>query len=233
MIDMCTAFSSPNEDCSLFGTLFNIESNKVHNVKSALEALRTAAVGVRNLRNKLFHDFLTLGSQYFDNLIACSKQVLQSIRILISCLCGEHRSDYVQQALNEIDVIVKRDSNLSDDERDDLNRIIQQMLEELDQRKSRKFDSFAVCLKNDIREYLTVGVFVSYIFGANFNWHIRKSNRNTRGSGNSLQSLLLGSDSSRQTFPRQQGGGQGTAAGVEFADVVDARKYCSHVLHCL
>jgi len=189
MIDMCTAFSfgeNKNKDKDTgkennFRSLFNIESNKTQDLKSALEALKEAAVGrqtsketrkvgVRDLRNKLFHDFLTISTQDFEHLVTCSKQLLFSTRTVISCLCGEHSSDYIQHALNEIDVIAKRDltvSKLSDDERDDLNRRNQQMLQELEKMKSRKFDSFAVCLKQDIQEHLIPSLYAANMFHTN------------------------------------------------------------------
>jgi hypothetical protein len=224
MIDMCTAFSfgeNTNKDKDTgkdknFQSLFDIESNKRQDLKLALETLKEAAVGrqiskdtkkvgVRDLRNKLFHDFLTISTQDFDNLVACSKQLLTSTRAVISCLRGEHSSDCVQQSLNEIDVIAKRDltvSKLSDDERDNLNRRNQEMLQELEKMKSRKFDSFAVCLKHDIQDYLIPSLYAANICSIQlFNPHIRQSKRQAWGSGNSLQSLLSGSDSSCQIIP--------------------------------
>lgn len=256
MIDMCTAFSfgeNKNRDKDTgkdknFQSLFNIESSKRQDLKLALEALKEAAVGrqtskdtrklgVRDLRNKLFHDFLTISTQDFDNLVGCSKQLLASTHAVISCLCGEHSSDCVQQALNEIDAIDKRNltvSKLSDDERDNLNRRNQEMLQELEKMKSRKFDSFAVCLKHDIQEHLIPSLYAVNTCSIQFfNPHIRQSKRQAWGAGNSLQSLLSGSDYSCQIIPRQQAGGQGTAAGVEFADVVDPHKHRAHVLHCV
>lgn len=192
MIDLCDAFSlgkGKNKECLVFRSLFNIKSEKLQDLHTALATLRKAAVGhqtsneskelgVRDLRNKMFHDFLTLSTRDFENLVECSKQVLSSIHTAISCLCGEHRSDYVQQAFAEIDDIVIRDltvAKLSDDERDELNRRNQQMLEEhenlmreeakvMKQKLGRKFDSFAVCLKNDLLEHLIPSVYCTYIF---------------------------------------------------------------------
>jgi hypothetical protein len=185
MIDLCTVFSlSRSKECIVFRSLFNIDSNKVRDLQLALEAMRKAAVGhqkqksgdlkeedlkeegVRHLRNKLFHDFLTISPDDFHNLVACSKQLLDSVRTVISCLCEKLSSECVQQALDEIDAIVKRDltvAKLSDDEYDDLHRRNQQMLEELEKLKSRKFDSVAVCLKHDIQEFLNPSVYAAHV----------------------------------------------------------------------
>ncbi len=179
MIDMCTAFHiGKDKECSVFRSLFNVEPEKQEALKLALESLRKAAVGhqisnqskeagVRDLRNIMFHDFLTLDTQDFQALVSCATQLLEAVRVVVSCIGGEHRSEFVGEALAEIADILIRDLNvarLSEDEREVLNRQNRQMLKELElmqQEKQalkvklgRRFDSLAVCLKSDIQDDL-------------------------------------------------------------------------------
>ena len=182
MIGMCKAFS-PGQDnnCSVFLSLFDIKPDRHQAFKSALAALRQAAVGrdvsnetkevgVKDLRNRMFHDFLTLSTPDFEALVACSKQLLSSICMIISCIAGDHQSDYAEQALAEIDSdagIVRRDlivAKLCDEDQEVMNRTNKQMLEELERMQDEMitmkmklgshFKSFAVCLKDDIEEHL-------------------------------------------------------------------------------
>jgi RIO-like serine/threonine protein kinase len=177
MIDMCTVFSvGKDKDCSVFRSLFSLEPDKQEVLKLALESLRTAAVGrqisnqskeagVRDLRNTMFHDFLTLDTRSFQALVTCATQLLESVRVVVSCIRGEHRSDFIDEALAEIAGMLKRDlivAKLSEDEREVLHRQNKQMLEELElmqlekramkEKLGRKFDSLAVCLKTDIQD---------------------------------------------------------------------------------
>ena len=182
MIDMCTAFSPGKEkDCAVFRSLFNVKSEKMEHLKAALDAVRKAAVGrqtsrelkelgVKDIRNKLFHDFLTLAAQDFSTLVACAKNLLIGIREVVDCISGDYCADYAEEALAEIEGdtgIVNRDlqvAMLSERELEVLIRQRQQMLEELErmqeerkvlkEKLGRKFDSFAVCLMQDLREQL-------------------------------------------------------------------------------
>ncbi len=181
MIDMCTAFSvGKDKDCSVFRSLFSVEPDKQQALTLALESLRTAAAGrqisnqskeagVRDLRNTMFHDFLTLDTQSFQALVACATQLLDSVRVVVSCIRGEHRSDFIDEALAEIAGLSKRDlivTMLSEDEREVLHQQNKQMLEELElmqlekqalkEKLGRKFDSLAVCLKTDIQDDMLI-----------------------------------------------------------------------------
>jgi RIO-like serine/threonine protein kinase len=176
MIDMCTAFSpGKDKNCFVFRSLFRVEPDKQEALNMALESLKRAAVGrqlsnqskeagIRDVRNTMFHDFLTLDMQDFHSLVACSTQLLEAVRVCVSCIRGEYRSDFVDEALVEIASMLKRDlrvAKLSEDERELLNRQNKQMLEELElmqqekqalkEKLGRKFDALAVCLKTDIQ----------------------------------------------------------------------------------
>ena len=179
MMDMCAVFSSGKENnCSEFCSLFDVKHDKHAGLKAALDSVRKAAVGARDSRNKLAHNLLTLGAQDFDALTSCARQLLPSVCSVLTSISGEHSTDYVKQALADIEDILKRDINsatLSDHERLVLVQQNRQLLEEremraqlleerdrlqeeknvLKQKLGRKFDSFAPCLKTDIQDQLT------------------------------------------------------------------------------
>jgi hypothetical protein len=160
----------------------------------ALTDLRLAAVGsslsngsqqlgVRDIRNKMFHDFLTLDRQEFDLLVISARMLLQSMRDIDICIGLNNEAFYEKQALAKIDSIVNRDMkmlNVDFFEREILERQRQDMLEELEKkheqdmhgilheneqlksllklpRAGRKFDSFAICLVEDLQSDLTPG----------------------------------------------------------------------------
>lgn len=259
MIDMCKAFSIDDE-CSVFCSLFQVNTENRELLKLALQNLRTAAVGrtksnqlkesgVKDLRNMMFHDFLTLDSRDFEVLVACAKQLLEAIRVVLSIVGDDRRSDYAVQALAEIEDLVHRDvtvEKLSDSERQVFERRNEQMLEEFERiqeehklfkaKLGRKFDSFAVCLKSDIQNDLKEGIHAAYrcINAAHsFHTYIRQSNRQNWRSRDCLPCSLSGPDARRQIVQRKQTRRCGKEAGAKFAHVIDTYEHCSHVLHCI
>ena len=169
MMDMCRAFSSGKEnDCSEFCSLFDVKHNKRAGLKASLDNVRKAAVGARDSRNKLAHNLLTISTQDFNALVSCARQLLQSVRSVVTSISGKHSTEYVEQALADIEDILKRSLNsgtLSDHERMVLRQQNTQLLEERDrlqdeknvlkQKLGRKFDSFPPWLKTDILDQLT------------------------------------------------------------------------------
>ncbi len=227
MIDMCSAFSKDNVFCSLF----EVKSENREVLKFALENLRKAAVGrqisnqlkengVRDLRNMMFHDFLTLDTKNFEALVACTKQLLDAICVVLSIVGDEHLSDYVFQALAEVEGLAHRDlmvAKLSDSERQAFELKNEQMLEELEKiqeetnvlkvKLGRKFDAFPVCLRTDIQDDLKQGILDSYhnVHAVHsFNIYLRQSNRQNRWRWDSLPCLLSGPDARRKIVQGQQ-----------------------------
>jgi hypothetical protein len=182
MIDMCTVFSL-NRDIrrSVLCSLFNISPENMGAFNTALDAVKKAAVGfqtsksskelgLRDLRNRLFHDFLTIDALDFDALVACAVQLLEGCRYCVGCINDYHLADYPEHALAEIqgeNGIVNRDMQIAALSNRDHEVLVSQrlqMLEELErfheekkvmkEKFGRKFDCFAVCLKKDISEQL-------------------------------------------------------------------------------
>jgi hypothetical protein len=147
MIDMCTVF---NPDAAVFRTLFVVRPESVLKLTSALQNLKRGVLGthskdskdfgVRDIRNKLFHEFLTLESKDFESLEKSSRLVLTSVRDIISSINGSHCLDYVEHALSTIDGLIARDirvSSLSSTEQAVLTQQKQHMLKELDEVKEQ------------------------------------------------------------------------------------------------
>jgi hypothetical protein len=206
MISMCIAFSSCSQDktigvdtdgnlknsfemdfCSLFSEL---EPHHVISVGKALADLRHAAVGhfssgkkvfgVRDIRNKMFHDFLTLNSEEFEALLTASRKLLEALRDIDSCMKWGNQTVYEEQAIRKIfgpDGIVKRNMETPDlFDYEILKRQRQDMLDELEKKHEqrmneminerqqlqvcltlgRKIDSFAICLRKDLEANLVL-----------------------------------------------------------------------------
>jgi hypothetical protein len=92
-------------------------------------------LGVKDIRNKLFHEFLTLDSKDFESLVKSSRLVLTSIRDIVSCMNGSHFLDYVERALSTVDDLIARDILISSLSSTEQAVLTQQMLEELDKVK--------------------------------------------------------------------------------------------------
>jgi hypothetical protein len=147
MIEMCTVFSTR---CDIFRSLFHVEDHARENLISGLASLNQAIVGslnskglqqrgIRNIRNQLAHDFLTLDRDSFVVLQVCAKQFLENMRVLYSCI-GQENLD-LEQALPEINRVVDRDMKISSFDDNDFSILISYI---------RKFDFFATCLRQDI-----------------------------------------------------------------------------------
>jgi hypothetical protein len=144
MIDMCTAFAP---DAVVFQTLFEVlpGTETVQKLMDALRSLKRAAVGeqiskdkkicgVRDVRNKLFHEFLMVDPTDFEILATSSRRILGSIHNIVSCLNGSHSSVYADAAASAIDDIISKDLrvvSLNDAERTALQLQQGQMLEQL------------------------------------------------------------------------------------------------------
>ncbi len=178
MIDMCTVFSLGDErDCPAFCSLFNVSPDIVAkgHLPTALDSVRKAAVGARELRNKLAHDLLTLHPRDFDHLVECARQLLAGLHSAFSCVTEKghfaHCFEQSDVSRDEIDGILTRHVtlfNLTDDERQVLYQQAQQLHAErerlveennlLKKKIGRNFDSFAACLKSEINMQLLAGM---------------------------------------------------------------------------
>jgi hypothetical protein len=195
MIDCCTAFvDDKDKKCSLFCSLFGVESHQT--LVKSLVNLKKAAVGfqisngskepgVKDIRNKMFHDFLTLRESDFKVFLASAQKFLQSLLDIDSCIAGGRQAFYEDQLL-EIDSVAKRNlksSGFNDLERSTVTRKKQDMLDEKATEHQNKIlkshqekqelrlllklglavDSSAIFLREDIQEQLVEGACVSFL----------------------------------------------------------------------
>jgi hypothetical protein len=171
MIDLCKAFDSEKDkSCSLFLSLFSDVSIKLHHLRSALDSLKSATGAIRDSRNNLAHNLLTISAQNFDKLVAAARELLPSVHLAMSCISEGHRPELAAAALAEVERIVSRDvqiATLSDRECQQIAQLRQQLEEEEEERDrlkqeisslkmklSRKFDSLRVRLVGEIKEQL-------------------------------------------------------------------------------
>jgi hypothetical protein len=180
MITMCTVFSSgKDKDCSVFRSMFIVDNAKEKQgiLQIGLDTLQQNAIGVRDSRNKMAHNMLTLHSGDFDHLVESARKLLQGVCSVLSCISQENSIDhYVKRALAEIDIITECDLQLgalNGLEHQIVNQQHQGLFEErewmleneklrdektaLKRKLGRKFDSFAPCLMKDIRNHIQEG----------------------------------------------------------------------------
>jgi len=174
---MCTAFSCGNDrSCYVFRALFNIDPAKHDIFRKALDTLHQAANGTRKSRNNLAHNLLSASTPDFDDLVRHVRQLLESIRIIVSCVTEALPSDHSESALCEIDSILKRDYQIATITDDEQLKVVQQgrqlleLLEENEQlveehgrlrqklERVRSFDSVARCVKSHIQHQLIEGI---------------------------------------------------------------------------
>ena len=87
MLLTCTAFLDKDAFLSLFGVTHG--EAVPDNLPSALGAVRNAANSARQLRTKLAHDMLTLDASDFDYLVSCSRQLLEGVCSIFSCISDD------------------------------------------------------------------------------------------------------------------------------------------------
>jgi hypothetical protein len=196
MIDCCAAFvDDKDKKCSLFCSLFEVESHQT--LVTSLVNLKKAAVGfqisngskepgVKDIRNKMFHDFLTLRESDFKGFLVSAQKFLQSLLDIDSCIAGGRQAFYEDQLL-EIDSVAKRNlksSGFNDLERSTVTRKKQDMLDEKATEYQNKIlknhqekqelrlllklsvavDSSAIFLREDIQDQLVEGAYLSCTF---------------------------------------------------------------------
>ena len=140
-------------------------------LKSALDDVRQGLhgaefkyPGVVDFRNKLCHNLLTLDTRSFDALVSRARNVFLGIQTIQPLIAQEQQAEHSGEILADIDRIVQRDMRVAALTEHEIKILVQQreeMLEERDRLKvrlSRKFDSFAPCLKKDIQDQLVPGV---------------------------------------------------------------------------
>jgi hypothetical protein len=163
--------SALDSDMSAYlNALFSTDPEDHAALKSALDYIKQGLhgadfkyPGVIDFRNKLCHNLLTLDARSFDALVSCARNVFLGIQMIHPFVAQEHQPEYAGGILADIDRIVQRDMRvaaLTDQEIKILVQQREQMLEERDRLKvrlSRKFDSFAPCLKRDIQDQLVPG----------------------------------------------------------------------------
>jgi hypothetical protein len=124
---MCTAFSCGNDwTCSVCRALFNVDPAKYDIFRKALDTLHQAANGTRISRNNLAHNLLSASTPDFDDLVRHVRQLLQSIRIVVSCVTEALHSDHSECALCEVDSILKRDYQIATITDDEQQKVVQQ-----------------------------------------------------------------------------------------------------------
>ncbi len=197
MIDMCKAFS-PGKDrsCALFLSLFDVPQEKLNVLRAALDSLKSAAIAIRDSRNKLAHNLLTISKQDFDSLVACARQLLPSIHSAMACIVENHRTENAGEALAKVERIVKRDiqiATLSDHESSQIAQQRQQLEEERDRllqensslkmKQSRKFDSLTVRLLGEIEEQLRDPSMFARVISFHLHSRFTSATDNIIGSG--------------------------------------------------
>jgi serine/threonine protein kinase len=181
MIDLCKVFAlEKDRSCSLFLSLFKVVGSKLDDLLAALDSLKSAAIAIRDWRNKLAHNLLTISAQDFEKLVVTARKLLPSIHLAMSCISEGHRPELAEAALAEVERIVSRDvqiGTLSDRECQLIAQLRQQLEEEEEERDrlkqeisslkiklSRKFDSLRVRLVGEIKEQLIPSNFSLFCF---------------------------------------------------------------------
>ncbi len=137
--------------------------------------------GARLSRNNLAHNLLSASTPHFDDLVRHVRQLLESIRIVVSCVTEALPSDHSESALCKIDSILKRDvqiATITDDEQQKAIQHGRQLLELLEENEQlveehgrlreklervRAFDTVARCVKSHIQHQLMEGIFACIV----------------------------------------------------------------------
>jgi hypothetical protein len=180
MIYCCNAFNASVMDKdkrgSVFCSLFDVDSSRNLKLTESLGGLKKMAVKIKDIRNKMAHNFLTLRADDFLSFRDSARTLLESLWEIDSCISGNNRLLYDEQ-LSNIESIAKRGLKIEDREivmREKLNlldekaRELEHMLmNEIRQEKqdhrllenlNKAFDSLSILLYYDIKEHLTKGL---------------------------------------------------------------------------